>query len=115
MDKQKEYYEENKIEISNKRKTYYEKNKIRINKHNLEYYYANRDKWVTYYNCKKNKTICIEEAIPNENKIISDTIKREEYNKWRRKKRSEKGRMDRMKLNIIRIEPEARLVIYWND
>lgn len=110
------YYQKHRDEILKQRKDYYEKNKERIKNYNLLYYNANKDKWKDLYkyydSIKKMNEL---DKLLKENKILDNEIKNVRKKVWRKQYYLQGMKKRKEMLNRITIEPEATLVVYWND
>jgi len=110
------YYQKHRDEILKKRKDYYKKNKEKINDYNLLYYNSNKDKWKDLYkyydNIKKMNEL---NKLLQKNKILDDEIKDVKKRIWRKQYYIQGIKKRKEMLNRITIEPDATLVVYWND
>lgn len=131
MAEEETYYQRHKEDILRKSKERYHKNKNTIKDKNLIYYYDNKDKWKKYYHKRKKKNEAIDEKLFNEFKkeVITSGLKElEEENKqldkqikqlkikiWRKNSYIKSREKLKEIKNKVTIEPDAKLVIYWND
>lgn len=114
MDNEKTYYELHRDEILEKRRKFYKKNKLKLNEKSLLYYYENKDKWKDYsrkYYEQKQKNEKIDELI-DINEELDKEIKRLDQRLHGRKNRIKQLKNQ---INFVSIDPDAKLIIRWNE
>lgn len=110
------YYQLHREEILEKQKEFYKKNKEKLNERSLLYYYKNKHKWYKYYS-KNNNTDEINEIrrLVYENNKLDNEIKDLNKKIWRKQAYIRGMKRTKALKNKITIEPDATLIVYWND
>jgi hypothetical protein len=113
------YYQLHREEILKKQKEFYKKNKEKLNERSLLYYYKNKHKWYKYHDTLE-KTDAQQEIyeikkLINENNKLDNEIKDLNKKIWRKQAYIRGMKKTKEIKNRVTIEPDATLIIYWND